>query len=399
MTSPRTPQMILHVGAPKCGSSALQTALSATPDLRDAQGVRYCYTSVHNSAGTWHVEEGRQVTRHARLSPYGYASWADFGPAGVSASDILDVIEQTLIKGKKWGHVPILSNESWISHPSQFADALARWGNPPVDVVVFLRPVVDWINAAFWQWGVWHTANLDTWMARSNMPYRFADDIAAWAQIPNVRLIVRSQRPDVVAKFADIYGLDINAECQTNTASSAILIGVLLRNRSFRSTGHDGSIEFVVQRWCPPIPGRKLWSVLSRHVRALRPVCDATLETLCSVLPAQDVEDLLVDPRWMREAPYHADILEGVTQLNDPALFSPLFHALCSGVEVASQAVGIVAPDLPECPPEGSDIATWDAAICHVLKALIETDKKVRQATLPRWQQVGFDMLTRLSKR
>lgn len=390
-----TPQMILHIGAPKCGSSALQTALSMTPDLRSSDGTHYRYTAAHKLAGGWRAQEGSTLTTGARLSPYGYASWPDFLPTHDPA-EIFGALKQTLTKGKKRNYIPIASSEGWISRHSAFAAALAEWGNPPVDVVIFLRPPIDWVNAAFWQWGIWDQPELDVWMARSNMSYSFAGDIAAWSRIPNVNMTVRSQRPDVVAKFAGLYDLPLSAERQSNTASPATLAGVLLRNRAFRPSGHQGAIEFVVQRWCPPVPGRKLWAVLSRHVQALRPVRLAALETLREVLSPQDQEDLFSDPRWTHEVFYHADILEGVTRLNDPVLFEPLYHALYEGVGAAAQAAGKSLPSLPPCPAADADIATWDRALCPLLETLQSMDAAVRRQTVPWWKRVAFAYLSKL---
>jgi hypothetical protein len=390
--------MILHVGAPKCGSSALQTALSLKPDLRARDGTRYRYTSAQNLAGSWRVLTGRRIEMAARLSAYGYSSWPNLGPQQDRGA-VLTAVHQTLQHGRRRGYVPILSSEGWINHHEAFAEALAGWGYPRVDVVVFLRPVIDWINAAFWQWGVWHQPTLDRWMERSNMSYSFAEDIVMWSRIPNVRLRVRGQRPEVVAKFAQIYDLPLTSDLQSNTAASAVLTGVLLRNRTFRPTGHAGAIEFIVQRWCPKIPGRRLWAVQARHVQELRPVRVAALETLKEVLEPVDLADIMSDPRWSREALYHDEILEGVTKLNPPHLFAPLYDALRTGAETAAVAAGETCPALPERPDADADIFTWDAAICPLLETLQYMDHRVRQRSVPRWQRMAVSYAERLRLR
>lgn len=384
--SDRKPQMILHVGAPKCGSSALQTALSRSPDLKGAGGTRYRYTSAKHVAGKWRLLYGARLSRAARLSVYGYTSWPDLAKSP-DTPELFAAMHTVLRRGRRRGHVPILSSEAWISRVDAFADILKDMGHPPVDVVVFLRPVVDWMNAAFWQWGIWHTPNLDVWLKHSNMPYNFAEDIAAWAAIPNVRVRVRGQRPDVVAKFADLYGLPLQDASTSNASTSAALMGFLLRNRRFRPDGHAGSVEFVVQRWCPAVSGRKLWSVLARHVHQLRPVRDQVLQALRPVLEAEDMQDLLKDEGWHHEVQYHPDIQEGVTTLDDSERLAALHLALSSGVKAAAAGAGVPVPCTATGPEDKTSVEAWDDAICPVLETLLELDAQVRRQTIPAWQR------------
>lgn len=394
MTSGK-PHLILHVGAPKCGSSALQTALSMTPDLRGADGVLYKYTAARQWGERWHAEQGKHLTNWARISAYGYASWPDLGRV-TEAAGMFDKMQSVMRKGQRQGHVPIVSCEGWINHADKFAKALGDWGNPPVDVVVFLRPVVDWMNACFWQWGVWSIANLDVWMARSNMSYNFAESIAVWAQIPNVRVIVRNQRPDVVSKFAGIYGLPLHAERQSNVASSPALTGFLHRNRKFRQSAHAAENEFIVQRWCPSVPGEKLWAVKAHHIRKLREVNNRSLRIFKDILPAEDLDDLLVDPRWGSEQPYHEDISKGVTRLNDRALCGPLYGALCAGAAAACTSAGLPVPVFPDPLGPAADANEWDTIISPVLETLLAADEDVRKKVVPLWQRKALEMFLKL---
>lgn len=381
------PHMILHIGAPKCGSSALQTVLSMTPDLQDRSGNTYRYTALQTSLGALDVCYGRALTRSAHLSSYGYATWPNFAPQ-VTATNVFIAMLQTMKRGQTKGHIPILSCEGWIAHHALFAQSLSEWGYPPVDVVVFLRPVVDWTNAAFWQWGIWSCPEIDRWLARNKMSTNFGRDIAAWAQIPNVRVIVRSMRPNVIAAFGLLYDLPLPLEKRSNTASSPALIGFLLRNRKFRITGHDASTEFVVQRWCNPIEhSSKLWALKPKHLHSLRPVVNDTLTTLRKVMPSQEFEMLLSDPGWTSEEPYHPAILAGLTNLTDPEPYEAFYKEICAGMKRASDVSMSQSLECPSPPGSLASVEDWDRVIAPVLDMLLKADGRIRYNTLPFWQR------------
>jgi len=368
-----------------------------SPDLLGVAGTRYRYTAAQPLAGKWRTEQGGRLTTWAKMSAYGYATWPNLVRAK-AVPGLFDAMHKVVLKGQRQDHVPILSCEGWVNHPDAFAKALAEWGNPPIDVVVFLRPVVDWMNAAFWQWGVWSNLQLDGWMERSNLPYSFADDIAAWKKIPNVRVIVRSQRPDVVSKFSDIYGVPLQAERHNNMASSPALVGFLMRNRTYRPNGHEAASEFVVQRWCPSIPSEKLWAVALRHIRKLRKVNAHTVAVLRETLREEDLEDLMTDPRWLDETPYHDDVLNGVTRLNDPSLCDDLYDSLCQGALAACESAKLPVPDLP--PPLSGEaiVQDWDRISVSVLEVLLDADAKVRGQVVPRWQRRVLSYLHKAGK-
>lgn len=372
------PHCILHIGAPKCGSSALQTALTMTPDLQDGAGRSYRYVSCHPVGRLWSLLYGAEVQLVGRGSRYGYASWPNLSRQDEPAP-LFQALAKTLRTGRDQGHVPILSCEGWIDHPGAFATALAEMGHPPVDVVAYLRPPVEWVNAAYWQWGIWHTPNLDTWLARSNMPYRFGMQLEEWARIPNVRLRIGRSRPDVVGRFSDSYGLQLPSGPVSNSSASPALVGLLLRNRKFRPSGHESSVEFVVQRWCPPVTGQKLWAVRARHVQQLRPLVAENWEALQRVASEEELADLRRDARWLQEKPYHAAINAGPTDLEVRSELAGLYEGLVAGLAQASATAGMAVPTVPGCPAETTALESWDAALCLILEALLEADRRVRE--------------------
>lgn len=385
-TDPPPPQLILHVGAPKCGSSALQGALSMAPDLVDDAGRRLRYTTWRQASGFGRVLRGRDVTMMAQASVYGYASWPNIRPGAVD-SPVFPALDGLRRAGLRGGYVPVASCEGWISRPRAFATHLARWGYPPVEVVAFLRPVVDWTNAAFWQWGIWQAKTLDTWLARSNMPYRFANELEFWSQIPNVRLRIAPARPDAVAQFAAWQDVALQPAGGGNASSSPALVGVLLRHRRLRPGGHEAGVEFVVQRWCPPVPGRRLWAVLARHVQALRPVKISTWDTLRRLVPENDLALFESDPRWTRETPYHAAIQAGISPLNDAVQLAGLYASLEAGLLRLAEAERAPPPTLSPCPAPDAQIAEWDRVLVAMLDALVAGDARLRIAA---WNSGGL---------
>lgn len=371
--------LILHVGMPKAGSSALQTALSRTPELITASGQRLRYTALSLSGGRQSLLQGRALSLAARRSPYGYATWPNI-PPGEADSPVFGALRRAMAQGHRDGAVPIASCEGWITQPDLFAAHLARWGNPPVEVVAFLRPPVDWLNAAYWQWGIWNVPSLDLWLRRKHLPYDFGLDLEAWARIPNLQLRLAAARPDVVRKFSGFYGVDLPGAPGGNSSSPPALIGFLLRNRAFRPSGHDASTEFVVQRWCPPLPGRKPWAVAPPQVRALRPVVARNRAALQRIASEEEQRDIFADVRWQAERPYHAEILLGLSVLDDRAEMAALQAALREGAARACAAAGMALPALPGCPSAVADLAQWDAALRPPLEALLAADRSLRRA-------------------
>lgn len=378
------PQLILHVGAGKSGSSALQTALSAAPDHVTRDGLKLRYTALRKRSRAWSVLLGRDLEFEAGISAYGYATWTNFRVTEVDPLEFL-ALNHVRNNGLRRGFVPIASCEGWITRPKTFARHLARWGYPTVDVVAYLRPPIEWINAAYWQWGIWHAKSFDSWLKRGGLNYNFGCDLEEWSQIPNVRLRIGRARPDTISKFAGWYGIDLtNLTSQSNTSTPASLIGFLLRNRRFRPNPHDSSIEFVFERWCPPIDGPPLWAVAPQQVHLLRGTTRRNLEALRRFVTDQQFSDLLDDPGWTSEKTYHPIILQGRTNLENLVEIAKLHDSLASGLQKASMVAYGCSPSFPERPQDSAPIVKWDDTIATLLEGLVEADLHIRRGA-GRW--------------
>ncbi|TKW66718.1 MAG: hypothetical protein DI616_09515 [Paracoccus denitrificans] len=375
--------LILHVGLPKAGSSALQTALGQSPDLVTASGQRLRYTVLRQSGGRLGIIDGRDLTLATRRSAFGYATSPNTLPAEID-SPVFDKLRKVMHQGERDGVVPILSSEGWVRRPDLFATHLARWGNPNVEVVAFLRPPVEWFNASFWQWGIWNEPDIDRWLQRTNQPYDFGLHLQKWAEIPNLRLRLASARPNVVQKFADLFALNLPGASSSNRYSPPALLGFLLRNRQFRPSAHDAEAEFIFQRWCPPMKTRRPWALQRRHVEQLLPTVTANRAALQRIATEAEQADIFADAGWDVATGCQQETDQGLSPLDDRAELAMLFASLVEGVSRASRAAGITPPQPPRRPSEDSEIARWDDALRPLMHALLRADAGVRAALWPR---------------
>lgn len=379
-------ELVLHIGAPKCGSSALQVALSRSPELLGQDGTKYRYTASWPRKSKQVTWVGADVTRHAERSPFGYASWSGLRHGDDHAASMA-ALHHVLMKGRKGGYVPIASSESWINWPEVFAQAFADWGHPKITVVAYLRPVVDWVNAAFWQWAVWdRPAQMDAWINNNaTRLYQFGTQLEAWAAIPNIDLVIQSQKPDVVRRFGLQFCVDLPMPERSNVTIAPALLGFLLRNRRFRETALGGEFEFIFQRWCPPVDGAKpLWALMPRHLRMLRDTFDTNKAALERIMSPEAYADLTRDPKWTHEKVYHKTLMAGPSDLENPADLAPLYASVVAGVAAAGGTV----PQTP--PPLGGDIAAWDVALGAAIDALLAADYDVRRKVGRRFGVLGF---------
>lgn len=369
-------QLILHVGAPKCGSSALQTALSMMPDLVDASGQQLRYTGWRQVGRVGPVLYGRTLSAAAALSAFGYVTW----PNVRDSDDVMfKALRRAHLAGLSKGHTPVASNEGWIDKAEIFAPNLEAWGHPPVDVIAYLRPVMEWYNASFWQWGVWNVKSLDAWLHRSKVSYSFGADLEAWSKIPNVRVRFAWAQPDTIAHFAQTYDVGLKSSVQSNISSSPPLIGVLRRHRALRKTGHEAQTEFVVQRWCPKVSGRRLWAVTERHIPIFHKVAQENLKAFKRIATNDEMRRFCEDPRWIEDTKYRAEIAAGVSPMNDPVQLSGLYDSLVEGLTRAETAGGLRPVPRPDCPSLDASVQEWDAVLKGMIEDLLAADKVVRR--------------------
>jgi len=376
-TQPR--KIILHIGGPKCGSSALQAALSETPRLRSTLGPDLSYIAARPSGTKWRVLQGRALRIATKRSVHSYVSWPNLGPQNNVAP--VFVALDSVWRASWRSTIPVLSNESWVGQANTFENRLPHWfipadGAPIIDVQAYARPPLDWLNSAYWQWGVWTGRSFDSWLQNIKMSYQLGAQFSMWRALKNVRLRVHLAG-NVLDHFNADHGVTLTSQGARNTSQSPAMVGFMLRNRRFRKTPHDSATEFVVQRWCHLADAPRLWAVMPRHIQVVRQSLRSDVARLFDLLPEDEQRNVRqTDRRWTSDEPYHDIIRAGRSKIDDPEQLAQLYGALCDGVRRAT--ISARTPQLDSPPALSAGIAVWDGLVAIALDHLIEIDTNLR---------------------
>jgi hypothetical protein len=245
--------LILHIGGPKCGSSALQTFLTRNPRLETRDGTQVEYWKVAHDENSNVTFLPVSETKPTRGLSYQVSS--HFGRR--LESDCLHKIFESFIlensQNKK--KIFVFSCEGWAPEfqTSKLANCNCIQRNFKIQIYQNVRPQVNLLISTYLQWALW-TENPTLQKTFSN----YLTNISDWeVQAENAlklgadKILVR-YTSEIVADFCEI--TDINHASvitplikKVNKSLSLEAIILLLRNRELRPGPHDAHIDFLLE--------------------------------------------------------------------------------------------------------------------------------------------------------
>ncbi|MBD3756360.1 MAG: hypothetical protein IE937_12215 [Gammaproteobacteria bacterium] len=306
-------KMILHIGAPKCGSSTIQTALGI--QLSDANGYLNLDGEVLRYAAlspTGGVLTGPELLYAQRKSHLGYVASAAFPKETHEIRALLEALKRSIENDA----VAVLSCEGWANGVDQhFFNAAAKFG-VPVDVFMVTRAPVDWMNSSWWQWGVWTGNSVDSWVNSQLKAVRYFDQLQNWIQSGIVnRLNVVDLSQDFLGAFANFLKVPqglFKTVARSNVATNFDLLRHLINNKAkYGRTVHEPSIEFflnsVLRLGSNPPP----WAISSdqakKIIRHTHPASMALVDFLEEDRRplAHEVRRKYLDPEYYSDYEHH----------------------------------------------------------------------------------------------
>ena len=356
------PRLILHVGAPKCGSTALQLALSNQPQFGAPDGRRFDYVALGPGGSLF---SGADLSDRARRTSSGSKSSPNF-PDAERAAGILDPARPALAAMIAEGRTPILSSEGWVKCAGIFAGNgfLDRLGGGAL-VVLYVRPPVDWLNSAWWQWGAWLPIPLDNWVRRQVKGPWWVEAAEEWAAVPGVSGVRVELAEDVTTRFFSMLGASAPQAVRANAGVPPAFLQFLRRNRQYRKDAHSPRTEFVVARHLPARRWPTPWVLEPQHIRMAFNNAPDLAEGLRPWLGKADRAALDANRKWWTPDAYADRAVDDLARYETPEALAELVGMLRGGLGDDAAAAEAEAARRIAASPE--PVATADAMIAQAV--------------------------------
>lgn len=290
--------VLLHVGGSKCGSSALQRFLSDDPVLPMQGNKTLRYVAYYNPLKV--LLAGDNITHVARSTLMQYLNAEHLLECCASKKDMM---QEFFVKAPRDESCFAFSCEGWVPPQNLLNSTFLNSLPYAVDVLLYVRPQVKFMNSAWWQWGAWTGHSLDAFIE-----YQVEHQTAAWGHAvrtlqadPAIRNVsVRLLPKDIVSDFIQM--MHINTDTTTFREHNKSLSGDVLRlfqhNPALRPDSHGSGIDFSLERRIPSATGSTPWVLNSDHIQKILNIYKEDTLDLLECLPDDQRIILLKDATW-----------------------------------------------------------------------------------------------------
>ncbi len=298
--------VLMHIGLGKCGSSALQTALSKNT-VQKLESKKYNnarYIAIDSSG---YVFEGEDLAREAESQPQKYLISTDLHVLDSWTDDTYEHIKKRIADISNNGKdLIVISNEGWYLQSEQFKHykVFEKLGIK-VSAVCYIRNIVELVNSSWWQWGAWES-DLDNFLKMSTAHMKtFPEELIKWQNLIGEEcLSVKEVPSDIVSGFAEYTGAKglINNANRNNTSLPGEILRFYQMHKELRPSMHASQIDFILTNvFNFDNTYEKTPWVLNKD--QIQTIIDDSRESnlkVISMLDPDSKQDVLSNPRWWK---------------------------------------------------------------------------------------------------
>lgn len=254
-------ELLLHIGGPKCGSSAIQTALLTHHERLAAAGV---HPAVLDSTAQLQVGAAAAATGWKHQAQ-GMRLHPDLGSLIRTERLAVPQLRGMLRRAVDVHGRVVVSDEGLANLPlaRRLIDAGVLEGIP-TRVVLYVRPQVDVLNSAWWQWGAWGgDDSVEQWLDAALELHWLRWDVVSlrWAEAVGAERLSTRLLPgdgqDVVDDFLAWLGLaplSHGSRDRVNRRLPRAVVEHYVRQPHLRPGPHSADIDFVIGRSAGALP-------------------------------------------------------------------------------------------------------------------------------------------------
>ncbi len=289
-------RLLIHIGSNKCGSSALQTALSEQPLVKGSHGETIAYAAITSDGTLLHGENLRQA---ALRKPHGYEACPHQKHIVNWSMDQQRHLRRQFHRIE--ADTVVLSRETWRNYGQIVGEYLLPLFSVPTTAVVYVRPQITYLNAGWWQWAAWEDVTLSDWVDQKLPDIQWHRSVLEFIRTSGIEDVrVRLYPKEIVADFYDVLHAQVDPPTgyRLNSALPPALLRVFQRHRKqLRPGPHKSAIDFVLSRHLAR-PTTSPW-VLDQST--VRHIIDFSYEDnlrLLGLLDPQSAQAMKSDPQW-----------------------------------------------------------------------------------------------------
>lgn len=293
-------KIYLHIGAPKCASSSIQSYFSHNYSIKN-----FAYGCLRESG---RIMVGEKVRDFALASPTNYAASWKLG--NVVEPDFIERLGKSLDEISKKHDILLLSSEGWLKKSEQFSVMSKAFQKYETEVIMIVRPPVLWMNSAWWQWLQWSGNRVDPWANNGDIATRWLTAYQSYSKIPFVNKVnVLALDNNILTTFGGLMSVDVDQDVKShNVGSSAELLSFFKMKRSLRKGVHAAKNEFILNKYLSKRSPTD-WVLTKKNVTSILKNTRNSCEKLSEHIVNKDIAD---DELWWVDKAYQ----QKVTNLN-----------------------------------------------------------------------------------